>query len=426
MNVLVFAPGSSGDVHPNIGLARSLRRRGHDVLLAASAVFAAAARRAGVEFLGLGTEKEYEEALRDPEIWHPYRAFSVVARRLMLPFMRPAYEIIAQRKEPGGTVVVAPATALGARIANEKLGVPLVTAHLQPAMLRSVHEPPVYGFPDIIGHLPRPLRGLYLRAADRFLIDRMLAPEVNAFRAELGLPPVRRLFDGWYHSPQLVIGLFPDWFAPPQPDWPPQVRLTGFPLYDERDSRPTSTGLAEFLAAGEPPIVFAAGSANVQARDFFQVSVEVCRASNRRGLLLTQFPEQLPDSLPEGVRYFEYVPFSEILPRAAGFVHHGGIGTVAQALAAGVPQLVVPFAHDQPDNAARVRRLGVGDMLLPKEYKTNMVRSRLERLLASAAVKENCRRRAQGLAENRALEETCKLIEQLGSDAGREFPLTLA
>ncbi len=92
--------------------------------------------------------------------------------------------------------------------------------------------------------------------------------------------------------------------------------------------------------------MFTAGSAMTQGADFFRVSAEVCRRSHWSGILLTQFPEQLPATLPEGVCHFDYVPFSQVLPRAAAFVHHGGIGTVAQALAAGVRQLVVPLAHD--------------------------------------------------------------------------------
>jgi hypothetical protein len=134
-------------------------------------------------------------------------------------------------------VVAASGLAFGARIAHEKLGLPLATVHLQPVVFRSVRRPAVFGFPDVLGFLPRPLRGPYLRAADRFVIDPPLAPAVNAFRAGLGLPPVSRLLHRWMHSPQLVIGLFPEWFAAPQPDWPPNVHLTGFPLYDERDSR---------------------------------------------------------------------------------------------------------------------------------------------------------------------------------------------
>lgn len=412
LQAIVIGLGSAGDVHPNVGLALALRERGHQVLLVAPSVFGSLAERTGLEFAGVLTDDEYYATIRDPNLWHPYLSFSVVARRLIVPALRPVYEIIAKRMQPGRTVVAASGIAFGARVAHEKLGVPLATVHLQPLMLRSVITPGCFGFPDVLAHLPRPLRKLYLRAVDRFIVDPLLSGETNALRAELGLPPVRRLFNGWINSPQLVIGFFTDWFAPPPPDWPPHVVLAGFPLWDEGALRDPSPDLEEFLAAGEPPIVFTAGSAMMQAKRFFQVSAEVCRASGRRGLFLTQFPEQLPAPLPRGVRHFDYVPFSAVLPRAAAFVHHGGIGTTAQALAAGVPQLVVPLAHDQPDNALRIRRLGAGDFLLPRAYTAGNVAKHLARLM-TPAVQENCRRRAADMAAAQPLETACRLIEGL-------------
>jgi UDP:flavonoid glycosyltransferase YjiC (YdhE family) len=249
--------------------------------------------------------------------------------------------------------------------------------------------------------------------ADRFLIDPLLAPEINSFRAGLGLAPVRRIFERWAYSPRRVIGLFPEWFAPPQEDWPPHVRLTSFPLYDQSGSRPTPAGLMEFLEEGEPPLVFTAGTGMVQARRFFMVSTEVCRSGGRRGVLLTQFPEQLPQRLPAGVRAFGYVPFSALFPRAAAVVHHGGIGTIAQASAAGLPQLVVPFAYDQPDNAVRVRRLGLGDFLRPGAYRADRALERISELAGSAVIRERCRSRAAALAGEKAMEQTCVLIEEM-------------
>jgi rhamnosyltransferase subunit B len=165
------------------------------------------AQRLGLDFVGLLTEDEYNAAIRDPDLWHPVRSFSVVARRLILPGLRVVYDIIEKNFKPGRTVVAAPGFAFGARIAQEKLGVPLATVHLQPIMLRSAIQPACFGFPDIVGHLPRSLRKFYFRAADRLLIDPLLAEQTNAFRAEVGLPPGRRLFDRWFHSPQRVIGL---------------------------------------------------------------------------------------------------------------------------------------------------------------------------------------------------------------------------
>ncbi len=332
------------------------------------------AQHVGLDFVGLLSEDEYYAAIRDPDLWHPTKSFSVVARRLILPALRIVYDTIQKNFKPGRTVVAAPGFAFGARIAQEKLGVPLATVHLQPIMLRSAIRPACF--------------------------------------AELGLPPVRRLFDRWFHSPQRVVGLFPEWFAPPMADWPPNIALTGFPLWDEGDLLNPSAELEEFLAAGDPPLVFTAGSAMVQANQFFHVSAEVCRAAGRRGLLLTQFPEQLPASLPNGVCHFDYLPFSMVLPRCAALVHHGGIGTTAQAIAAGIPQLVVPTAHDQPDNAVRIRRLGIGDFILPEDYTSARVAEKLGRL-TNPVVKDNCQRRAADLAGRQSLEKAADLIEGL-------------
>lgn len=413
MRILIIGLGSAGDVHPNVGLAIALRDRGHDATLVAPCVFEPVAERAGLRFVGIGTEKEFRAAIHDPELWDPWRSFQVVAKRLIIRWMRPVYEIIAEHRASGPVTVVAPSTSFGARIAREKLGVPLATAHLQPSLLRSAVAPSCYGFPDIIGLLPRFLRGPYMRLADSLIINPPLAPDLNRFRAELGLPPVRRPFDTWMHSPDLVIGLFPEWFAPPAPDWLPNVCLTSFPLYDESDTRDAPLELTGFLDAGDAPIVFTAGSAMTQARQFFHESVAACLAGGWRGILLSQFPDQLPAELPQSVRHFDYAPFSAILPRAKAFAHHGGIGTTAQAIAAGVPQLVVPFAHDQPDNAVRVKRLGVGDFLLPRRYRARAVAAKLEELTASDAIREQCRRRAADLENTGAVAETCNLIESL-------------
>ncbi len=136
--------------------------------------------------------------------------------------------------------------------------------------------------------------------------------------------------------------------------------LTGFPLFDEKQVHALSPEVEDFLNAGEKPLVFTPGSAMLQGEKFFAAAAQACALSGRRGILLTRFPKQLPAKLPEGVKHFDYVPLSGLLPRAAAMVYHGGVGTCAQALAAGIPHLITPMAHDQHDNASRVARLGVG------------------------------------------------------------------
>jgi UDP:flavonoid glycosyltransferase YjiC (YdhE family) len=152
----------------------------------------------------------------------------------------------------------------------------------------------------------------------------------------------------------------------------------------------------------------------VQAASFFTAAVEACRRLGRRGLLLTKFADQVPSELPADVRHFEYVPFSRVLPRVAAIVHHGGIGTTAQGLRAGIPQLIMPLSHDQPDNAARLARLGVGDQLAPASFRGDRVAEKLSRLLDSPAVRTNCAQVAARFDGIDPLAEACAVVERFG------------
>lgn len=422
MTILMMALGSAGDVHPNVGLGLELQRRGHRVVLVAPAVFEDLAARVGLEFVGVGTREAFEAALKNPDLWHPTRAFRVVARGLMIPAMAEVYSLIERFHREGDLLVTAPATALGARVAQEALGVPLATIHLQPSMMRSVYQNPVFSLPDLSSWAPRFLKRWFFQLVDRWMIDPLLLADLNGFRARFDLAPVRRVFHEWMHSPDLTLGLFPEWYAPVQPDWPASVQLTGFPLYDERGARETPPELDAFLLAGEAPVVFTAGSAMMQGARFFQESVEVCKRLGVRGILLAQHPEQIPAQLPATVRHFAYVPFSQVLPRVAALVHHGGIGTTAQALAAGVPQLVVAMAHDQPDNGIRVRRLGVGDCQPALRYSAGTAVPLLGRLLRHPEYRRNATRYAAALSANHAIARACDAIEALAARRGLGCP----
>ena len=386
MKVIVASVGSSGDVHPFAAVALRLRDRGHSVSFATNAYFAPLLERLGLPLLPVGTAEQFDKATSHPALWRQFRSFGILAA--IIRYSTPAlFRHIEREAAASDSVLVAHPLAFGARIAHEVMGVPLVTMHLAPASLWSVEEPPVPSrWLGSVGRWPTPAKQLVVELGDT-LADLALAPALNRFRDEVGLPSVRHVGRRWWHSPQRVIGLFPEWFAAPQPDWPPHTALTGFPLYDEREVSPVPPELEAFLAeaeqAGDPPVVFAPGSSNRQARRFFAAGVEACRRLGRRGLLLTPYTEQLPSGLPSGVRNASYAPFSAVLPRCAALVHHGGIGTLAQALAAGRPQLVMPMTFDQPDNAVRLERLGVARILHPERFNGVRVARALEELLGS-------------------------------------------
>jgi len=411
VKVLLLPFGSAGDVHPFVGLGMALQARGHRVVLVTGAYFEPLVRRAGLEYVEMGTLAEYDQAMNDPRLWHPFRGLEVVAEGVGLSLPR-QYRSIVEHQEPGHTVLVAAGLSFAARIAQEKLGLPLVTVHLQPSVFRSVHAPPALQGMFFPPWLPHALKRFQFWLADTLVIDRLLAKPTNAFRAELGLPPVRHVFKDWWHSPDCTIGLFPEWYAPPPSDWPPQLRLTGFPLYDERGATDVPSELAAFLDGGPPPFVFTPGSAMRQGQAFFTAAAEACAQLGRRGLFLTRFPEQIPAQLPAGVRHFSFVPFSQVLPRAAAVVHHGGIGSAAQGLAAGIPQLLMPMSHDQPDNADRLQRLGVARALKPARFRGPAVAAALHELTTTPAVGQRCREMADRFRGVDALGATCKHIEE--------------
>lgn len=432
MDLLIITLGSAGDVYPYLGLGTAMRARGHRVTLATYPAFEPTVRAAGLEYAALPRpdKAEYEGILPSGDrcgpggtarrvvgaVLHPLsRPWRRLARAsTALPLLKPVYEIIAARLVPGRTVVLASGDAHGARVAHDRLGVPLVTAHLAPALLRSARRPPVQ--PPLLLAPRGP--ALYNRAvywlADRLVIDPVLGPALNAFRRELGLPPVCRVFGDWRHSPQRVLGLFPPWFAAPQPDWPSQTVLTGFPLYDVGHEAELPARLCDFLDRGSPPIVFTPGSAMKRARQFFEAAVRTCEQLGRRGLLLTRFREQVPERLPGSIRHVEYAPLGRLLPRASALVHHGGIGTAAQALRAGVPQVVLPRRHDQWDNARRLRRLGVARVLHSGRPCARRLTRALDRLFTSTEVKAHCDAAARRLEGADAMEESCRVIEAIG------------
>ena len=424
MNVLLFALGSHGDVHPFVGIGIRLRERGHHVAVATNEYFKPLVEHAQLEFIQCGTADEYTRLATDPELWHPTKSMKAVFGGTAR-YLRPMYEIARDFAQRDDAVIAASTLALGARIAQDKHGFPLASVHLSPSVFQSIHQPPkIPGLNLFSPWAPLPLmRALFTMI--HAMVDATIAPPVNELRRELDLPPVHQILKYW-HSPQRVIGLFPEWFGPKQPDWPAQLTLTGFPLYDEPDLSPISPQLERFLNEGLPPIAFTPGSAMWHGRKFFDASVDACVRLKRRGLLLTRHRDHLPPSLPTNVIHVHYAPFSQLLPRCAAFVHHGGIGSTAQAFAAGCPQLITPFAHDQPDNAARIVKLGCGATIKPSKYTGARAAAVLRELIDNQNVAAACRRVKSRFAGVDSIGQTCDLIEQLAPSSPRSRPAPAA
>ncbi len=362
MRFLVSALGSAGDVHPFVAVAEVLLARGHDVTIIASPTFERTVVRSGATFAPYGTTTDYEALLTRPELWNPRRGARFIIDEL-LRTLPEAHATTAALATPD-TILVGSTLSWGMRLVQERQGLRGATVHLSPACLLSAYETPVVPGVGDVSWMPRWVRTRAVVAAERFVLDPLIGPRLNAFRTTLGLEPVARIWSRWMHSPDLVVAAWPEWFAATQPDWPPGTRTTGFPIFRDGGAG-LDAGLVAFLEAGAPPVAITPGSAMAHGRAFIAAALDACDARGRRAVVVTPYRDQLPASLSASTHHVAYAPFAELLPRVAALVHHGGVGTSAQALAAGIPQVVAPFAHDQPDNAARLRRLGVASVVKP-------------------------------------------------------------
>lgn len=406
MHFLIHGIGTGGDILPFIGIGRALRRRGHQVTLMALDQFQRMAWDAGLNFHSLGVAEQYFRVIDDPALWHPSRSLPLIASNWIIPQMRGTYEYIRQVHQPGETRIVGSAAAFGSRLAQEKLGVPLYSVVVSPFLMPSVHDPLVFRGWTAPSWVPRAGKATFQHLLDKML-DRLLIPPVNEMRDELALPRLSGSVRDWWFSPDVIMALFPDWFAARQPDWPDAVRMLDFPYYDASGDMKSSPA-EEFLSGPEPYVIFARGSVMAESKEFFASSME---ASQRMGVRALLLGGEKPADMPAGVAWFRYVPLRDALKLASAVVHHGGIGTIAVSLAAGVPQVAVPFGHDQYDNAARLERIGVGKQIGRQDYTAHRLQLILRELLGNAAFAAAARSAAVRCVPGRSLEQVCDIVE---------------
>lgn len=407
-HVMLMGLGSSGDVNPLLGIGVGLRDRGHRVTLVSAPQFRSAASTIGADFCGIGTAEEYDDVYADPDLWHPRRGLGVFfpyAARLS----DETVSIVKSQHTPNETVLVGTFQCFGARVAQEALNLPLCTVLPNPILIQSVFDPgqsPIGNPPAWMGK--GAIRFMYWVANRE--ISRHARSGVNVARSRWGLPPIKDVV-GWSRSPDRVLGLWPSALAPPQPDWPPQARTTGFVGFD--GSAAVGWSAPRDLPDRADWLVFTPGTQMTHGADFFATACRAAEAIGAPTLLVAKDRSVLPGSLPQNVRHLSFAPFAWLFERASAVVHHGGIGTCGRALQAGVPQLIVPSGFDQFDNAERVVRLGVGEQIRRGHLTVTSLRAALGRLTTDARVRERCQELRVQLAGTDSLHETCAEIEQL-------------
>lgn len=365
-------------MHPLLALALELGARGHRAIVATHAVYRDKIESAGLEFRALRPDFDPGDIELNRQTMHPWRGSEAIIKGLLA--VLPDTFADLQTAIQDADLFISHPIVFPAPMIAELTGIPWISFVLSPATMFSAYDPP-FVFPwrwlnrVLFEH---PQIRTYSQALLRVQCLNWAAP-IFKMRAELGLNSGPNPLIEGQHSPLLVLALFSAAFAQPQPDWPIQTTQTGFLFYDTR--KELAPDLADFLAEGFPPVVFTLGSAAVlNAGKFFTRSFEAARRMGTRAVLVAG-PHARDMRRTPNIFVTDYAPFAELLPHASAVVHQGGIGTTAQTLRAGKPALVVPFAHDQPDNAARVVRLGAGRSVSRRRYTVDTAELELGALL---------------------------------------------
>jgi rhamnosyltransferase subunit B len=385
--IVIATFGSLGDLHPALALAHELRRRGHEPVIATSEPYRAKVSAQNLSFAAIRPNLSLDNPELVRRVMDGQRGSEYLMRELVYPGVRDMHtDLLAAAA--GADFLLGSELACAVPLVAEQLRLPWAFFALSPISLLSIYDPTVLPGPAFLRLIQSlgPLANRTILRIAHWASYSWWAP-VRQLRRELGLAPGRSpLFAGKY-SPYLNFALFSPLLQSAQRDWPANTHQPGFCFFDENETtRAGSVSLpatvASFLDAGEPPIVFTLGSAAVQlAENFYVHSAQAAQQLGRRAILLLG-KNPPPANLPPSILAWDYLPYALIFPHAAAVVHQGGVGTTAQALRAGRPMLIVPFAHDQFDNAARLTRLGVGRTLARGRYRADRIARALTPLLA--------------------------------------------
>jgi rhamnosyltransferase subunit B len=429
LRILLSNIGTFGDINPLIAVALEMKRRGHTPVMVLPEVYRPKIEPLGLEFHVTRPELDPKDSRLVAMVYDVKKGTETGLREVLFPALRETYKDLldaATQPQRADLMLIGELNYAGPIVA-EITGIPWASYVLAPFSFFSAYDPPVLPpYPKLAkADSALPGMGHAIRRVARFVTRKWPEP-IYALRRELGLPPgPNPIFDA-KHSPWLVLALFSRALGEEQKDWPARALITGFCYYDaDAGNAALPAELEKFLQAGEPPVVFTLGSAAVLAAGkFYEHSARAAVRMRKRAVLLIGDDERnYPTTvLPESICVTQYAPYTALFPRASLVVHQGGVGTVAQCLRAGKPMLIMPYSHDQPDNARRMKRLGVARVIQRDDYAPQRVARMVSAMLKDPGYAERARRVAERVNSERGVTAACEALEKLyrdASEAGR-------
>ncbi|HKF47921.1 MAG TPA: glycosyltransferase [Terracidiphilus sp.] len=419
MRIVLSNIGTYGDIHPLIAIALELKARGHVPVMALPNVYRRKIEPLGIEFRAIRPDIDPADTRLIAMIYDIKKGTETGLRDFLFPRLRETYADLldAATKPARADLMLLGELNYAGPIVAEVTGIKWASYVLAPLSFFSAFDPPVLPPYRRLARADRtPGMGRVMKRLARITTRRWPKP-IYELRREIGLTRgPNPLFDA-KHSPDLVLALFSRVLGAEQKDWPPNTRITGFCFYDaEMGDAELPPHLEDFLRSGPAPVVFTLGSAAVLAAGkFYDCSAKAAtRLGGRAVLLIGSDARNRPrQALPDSICVAEYAPYSKLFPRASLVVHQGGVGTTAQCLQAGRPMLIMPYSHDQPDNARRMRRLKVARTIQRKDYTPQRVARKLRAMLDEPKFAEKAASVARRLAHENGTKAACDALEEL-------------
>lgn len=404
MRILIAAIGSRGDIQPALALALGFRSAGHEVIVSAPPDFASWTMELGLPYAAAGDTVEHFMKKNAGEIGvNPLRVVRMLKK--VVGEQLPEWHERTLEAAQGADAIVS-CHQFASRSVAEKLGIPCICVIYQPTFLRSSHHPPMIvswqGLPGWLNQICWSLSNA--------MVENIFKRPINHMRLKWGLPPVDSMKAYLCKGVPFLLAADAVLAAPP-PDWNEfEVTITGPWFYEDANELPDD--VEEFLQAGPPPVYVGFGS--MPAKDpmnLTRVVVEGASARGRRVLMSKGWAGIGEGNLPPTVKVVHTpMPHHKLFPRLAVVVHHGGAGTTATALRAGVPQVIVPHLMDQYYYAKRMSGLGLAPEGIPAgQLSAARLAKAIDVSLALPA--ENREKAARRLRQSNGITRAIPLIE---------------
>jgi UDP:flavonoid glycosyltransferase YjiC (YdhE family) len=426
VRIILSNIGTFGDINPLIAVALELKRRGHQPVMAIPAMYGPKILPLGLEFHPIRPDLDPHDTQLAEMLYDVRKGTERGLREFLFPVLRQTYDDLtaAATVPTRADLLLLGELNYAGPIVAEVTGIPWASYILAPLSFFSAYDPPVLPMYPRLARADKAVPGMgsAIKRLARF-VSRKWPQPIYDLREQLGLPRgANPLFDA-KHSPNLVLSMFSRVLGQKQPDWPPHTKITGFCFYDsDAGNAQLPPHLEAFLNAGPPPLVFTLGSAAVLAAgNFYEFGARAAERLGLRAVLLigSDARNRPRRPLPETICVAEYAPYSALFARASIVIHQGGVGTTAQCLRAGKPMVIMPYSHDQPDNARRMRRLKVARVIQRRNFTPMRVAKKLRILLEEPIYARRAKQMALRLRSEDGVASACNALEELARQKSR-------